>query len=75
MEEMDGQWSGARARVSGKVTAACIVIAGQVTGELHCSGRLEITTSGRVSGARSASMVVVQEGAIVDGSVTMRNGI
>ncbi|MSQ23917.1 MAG: polymer-forming cytoskeletal protein [Chloroflexi bacterium] len=60
------------AKVSAKVTAASIIVAGQVNGELHCSGRVEIRPSGRVTGTINAATLVMQEGAFFDGNLKMR---
>jgi cytoskeletal protein CcmA (bactofilin family) len=60
------------AKVSAKVTAASIVISGEVNGELHCSGRVEIRPSGRVTGTINAASLVMAEGAFFDGNLKMR---
>lgn len=60
------------AKVSAKVIAACIVVAGEVNGELHCSGRVEIKPSGRVTGTINAGTLVMQEGAFFDGNLKMK---
>jgi cytoskeletal protein CcmA (bactofilin family) len=61
------------ARVSAKVSAASILVAGEVTGELSCTGRVEITPSGRVTGTIHAGTLVMQEGAFFDGNLKMRH--
>ena len=60
------------AKVSAKVTAACIIVAGEVNGELHCTGRVEIRPSGRVTGTINAGTLIMQEGAFFDGNLKMR---
>lgn len=60
------------AKVSAKVTAACIIVAGEVNGELHCSGRVEIRPSGRVTGTINAATLIMQEGAFFDGNLKMK---
>jgi len=60
------------AKVAAKVTAAQIVVAGEVNGELCCSGRVEIKPSGRVTGTINAGTLVMQEGAFFDGQLKMK---
>lgn len=60
------------AKVSAKVTAACIIVAGEVNGELHCTGRVEIRPSGRVTGTINAGTLIMQEGAFFDGNLKMK---
>jgi cytoskeletal protein CcmA (bactofilin family) len=61
-----------RAKVSAKVTAASIMVAGEVNGELNCTGRVEIRPSGRVTGTINAGTLVMQEGAFFDGNLKMK---
>lgn len=61
------------AKVAAKVTAAHIVVAGEVNGELCCSGRVEIKPSGRVTGTINAGTLVMQEGAFFDGNLRMKS--
>ncbi len=60
------------AKVSAKVTAACIIVAGEVNGELNCTGRVEIRPSGRVTGTINAATLIMQEGAFFDGNLKMK---
>jgi len=60
------------AKVSAKLTAASITVAGDVNGELICTGRVELRPTGRVTGTVNAGTLVVQEGAFIDGTVTMQ---
>jgi cytoskeletal protein CcmA (bactofilin family) len=61
-----------RAKVAAKVTAASILVAGEVNGELNCSGRVEIRPTGRVTGTINAGTLVMQEGAFFDGNLKMK---
>jgi len=47
-------------------------VAGEVSGELTCSGRVEIRPSGRVTGTINAASLVMQEGAFFDGNLRMK---
>ncbi len=49
------------------------MVAGEVTGELNCSGRVEIRPSGRVTGTINAATLVMQEGAYFDGNLRMKS--
>lgn len=60
------------AKVTAKVVAAMIIVAGEVSGELHCTGRVEIRPCGRVTGTINAGTLVMQEGAFFDGNLKMR---
>lgn len=74
LESTKGVFIEENAKVSAKVTAAHIVVAGEVNGELCCSGRVEIKPSGRVTGTINAGTLVMQEGAFFDGNLKMKSG-
>ena len=61
------------ARVNAKVTAEGIAVSGEVNGELHCPGRVEIAPNGRVTGEISAGSLIMQEGAYFEGHLKMLN--
>ena len=63
------------AKVSAKVTATHVVVAGEVNGEICCSGRVEIKPSGRVTGTINAGTLVMQEGAFFDGNLKMKTTV
>ena len=63
-----------KAKVSAKLTAASITVAGEVNGELICTGRVEVRPTGRVTGTIDAGTLVVQEGAFVEGTIKMKQG-
>lgn len=60
------------AKVEANVRATSIIVAGQLSGQITCRGRLEVRSSGRVSGQIDAGRFVVQEGAFLGGQVRMR---
>jgi cytoskeletal protein CcmA (bactofilin family) len=60
-----------QANVNAKVTAQAVTVAGQVNGQIHCSGRVEILPSGRVIGEINAGALVMQEGAFFEGNLKM----
>jgi cytoskeletal protein CcmA (bactofilin family) len=62
------------AQVKAKITAETITVAGEVTGEIQCVGRVEILPSGRVHGEIQAGTLVMQEGAFFEGNLKMGAG-
>jgi cytoskeletal protein CcmA (bactofilin family) len=59
------------AQVQARITAEHVTVLGDVNGAIECSGRLEIASSGRVSGEVSAGTLVIQEGAFFEGHLKM----
>ena len=60
-----------KARVTARLTAQQVMIAGQVDGQIYCEGRVEIRPTGRVTGEINAGALIVQEGAYFDGNSKM----
>ncbi len=70
----DGSIGGAlsiarNAQWHGEVHAHDAVIAGQVTGAVHCVDKLELAASAVVRGAVSAKRLAIARGAIIDGDL------
>jgi cytoskeletal protein CcmA (bactofilin family) len=63
-----------KARVTARLTAAQISVAGQVDGQIYCDGRVEIRPTGRVTGEINAGALIVQEGAFFEGNSKMTSG-
>lgn len=59
------------ARVAARITGEQVTVLGEVNGSIECSGRLEIASSARVTGEVSATTLVIQEGAVVEGNLRM----
>jgi cytoskeletal protein CcmA (bactofilin family) len=59
------------ATVAAEVTAQNVVIAGRYDGEVSCRARFEVLPTGRVQGTVRAPVLVVHEGAEINGSVHM----
>jgi cytoskeletal protein CcmA (bactofilin family) len=59
------------AEVDATIVAANVTIAGQVHGSIHCSNRFEILPHGRVSADVKAPAIVIHEGALLAGEITM----
>jgi cytoskeletal protein CcmA (bactofilin family) len=59
------------AEVDASLTAAIIIVAGSVTGEIRCINRFEMLPSGRVDGNVQAPSLVVHEGASITGGFKM----
>jgi cytoskeletal protein CcmA (bactofilin family) len=60
-----------KAKVTARLTAAQVAVAGQVDGQIFCEGRVEIRPTGRVTGEINAGALIVQEGAYFDGNSRM----
>jgi cytoskeletal protein CcmA (bactofilin family) len=63
-----------RARVTARLTAQQVTVAGQLDGQIFCEGRVEIRPTGRVTGEINAGALIVQEGAYFDGNSKMAAG-
>ena len=59
------------ADVDATITAANVTIAGNVRGTIYCAQRFEVLPHGRVAGEVNAPIVVVHEGAILAGAISM----
>jgi len=59
------------ARMQADVDAATIVIEGEVKGNLNCTDRIELKQSARYEGDLRTSRLVVDEGAVFSGHVTV----
>ena len=62
---------GADGNVAAEVHAKSVVIIGKVKGDVSASERIEIQSTGHVDGDVVAPRLVVQEGAVVNGSIQM----
>ncbi len=60
-----------KARVTARLTAQQVTVAGQVDGQIYCEGRVEIRPTGRVTGEINAGALIVQEGAYFEGNSKM----
>jgi cytoskeletal protein CcmA (bactofilin family) len=63
-----------KARVTARLTAQQVMVAGQLDGQIFCEGRVEIRPTGRVTGEINAGALIVQEGAYFDGNSRMAAG-
>jgi cytoskeletal protein CcmA (bactofilin family) len=57
--------------VKAHIEAANVTIAGDVTGNVKCTGRLELLSSGRLRGDISVGSLVISEGAVFSGAAEM----
>jgi cytoskeletal protein CcmA (bactofilin family) len=62
---------GANGTVRAEIDAKSVVIVGRVTGNIHGTERVEIQGTGIVEGDVAAPRLVVAEGAVVNGSISM----
>ena len=70
--EVDGLVMGAGAVVTGDVRSAHAVIGGEVKGDVYASELVEIKRTGKVRGDIATTRLMVVEGGMIDGMVTMR---
>ncbi len=61
--------------VDAKVTAENITVAGDLSGETRCRGKLHLLPTGRVRGRVSTSGLVIAEGAIYEGELAMSEDV
>jgi cytoskeletal protein CcmA (bactofilin family) len=59
------------ATVAATVESEHVTVAGDLSGEIRCRGRLQILPSGRVRAKVSTGSLVIQEGAIYEGQLEM----
>jgi cytoskeletal protein CcmA (bactofilin family) len=62
---------GAEGRVKAEVQAKAVVVIGHVTGNLSATDRIHVEQTGIVDGDVKAPRLVIQEGAMLNGSVEM----
>jgi cytoskeletal protein CcmA (bactofilin family) len=62
---------GAEGRVKAEVHAKAVVVIGHVTGNLSAAERIQVEATGVVDGDVKAPRLVIQEGAMLNGSVEM----
>ena len=60
------------AMINARIAARVVIVAGTVEGTVECSGRLEVLSTGRVSGDVTAPSLVVHEGAAIEGDLRMQ---
>jgi len=57
--------------VAASIDAENVTVAGELTGEVRCRGRLQVMPSGRLRGKVATQRLVVNEGAIYEGQLEM----
>jgi cytoskeletal protein CcmA (bactofilin family) len=57
--------------VAAKVTAENITVAGELSGETRCRGKLHLLPTGRVQGRVNTAALVITEGAVYEGELAM----
>jgi cytoskeletal protein CcmA (bactofilin family) len=67
----DSIFVAAEADVEAAIAAESVTIAGNVRGSIQCSGRFEILPNGRVIGDVRAPSLVIHEGALMSGQMSM----
>jgi cytoskeletal protein CcmA (bactofilin family) len=67
----DSIFVAAEADVEATISAAVVTIAGNVRGTIHCTNRFELLPNGRVVGDVRAPSLVIHEGAMMSGQMSM----
>lgn len=62
---------GERANISAEVSAANAHVAGTVKGNIRVSEKLEVASTAHISGDIVAKVLIVEQGAIINGKITM----
>jgi cytoskeletal protein CcmA (bactofilin family) len=62
---------GANGSVDAEVHAKTVVVIGKITGNVTATDRIEVQATGLVNGDVNAPRLVVQEGAVINGSIEM----
>ncbi len=62
---------GANATIEADIKAGSMVVAGKIKGNVTAHDRLELTTGGRIDGDVITRVLVIAEGAILNGRCTM----
>ncbi len=62
---------GQNASIKANIKAVNITIAGEVSGDIDCEGRLEILPSGKLTGDVTVGSLVISEGALFFGTSSM----
>lgn len=65
---------GERAKISADVTAVNAHVAGMVKGNITVGERIEISSTAHVTGDISTKVLVVEQGAIINGKISMGDG-
>jgi len=63
---------GEGAEISGEIMVDSVTINGRVDGTIRARSRVEINTNARVSGELHTPVLAIQEGALFDGTVHMK---
>ncbi len=62
---------GADGRITADIEAKSIIVIGQTAGNLNASQRVEVQSTATVEGDINAPKLLIQEGAVVNGSISM----
>ena len=62
---------GEKSKVKANIFGKKVIIAGEVIGNIECTGGLKITQTGKVYGDITGDQLIVDEGAIYKGKVNM----
>ena len=73
IEARDTVYVAESALVDARIHASFVVIAGTFQGQVHCSERLELMPTSRITGDLTTKALMIHEGAFIDGQIHMTN--
>ncbi len=62
---------GEKARIMAEVKVGTIMVQGRVEGNIHAARKVHITSKGQIIGNIAAPALQIEDGAVVDGQITM----
>lgn len=65
--EEGGRWLG-------RIKALNVIIAGEVTGDVFAEKKLELAPTAKIKGTLTGPVIVIAEGAVIEGSIKMTSG-
>ena len=73
IEARDTVYVAESALVDARIQASFVVIAGTFQGQVHCSERLVLMPTSRITGDLTTKALMIHEGAFIDGQIHMTN--
>lgn len=65
---------GEHARIDAEITCGTVLVDGEVNGDIHAKTAVEVRRSGKIRGNVDTPSIVIERGALLQGSVRMSGG-
>jgi cytoskeletal protein CcmA (bactofilin family) len=65
---------GEHARIDAEITCGTVLVDGEVNGDIHAKTAVEVRRSGKIRGNVDTPSIVIEKGALLQGSVRMSGG-